>query len=320
MATKLTISNLKTLARAYIDTDKVLIESGDFVLDRNYLSNLIVKIGKQLLLDSDFTDNLPELDAADLPYGTTIEEYWRGLKLPTNFDGDGTNNMAPDRLAFEAAVYSKELGRKTFSETIDDYKYNNAMLGAEELSTLVATLIKRLYDSKEMFTFAIKRQLIGEAIERATNTQKIQIAKPVDATTGEAFAKKVKELHTQLTKFTTETYNNGGVIAKSPEVVLYVKGADITPSLDVDVLAGAFNVDRALVPVQIKELQDFGTLGAGFEDVYAVLFDPRGIKLHPHNISSAYDHNGKGEFTNQYLHATYTAFISNYTNFVYFTP
>lgn len=319
MATKLTIANLTNLARNYIDSDKLLIDGDLFTIDRNILSGLVLKIGKQLLLDSDFTDDLPELDAADLAFGTTIEEYFRGLKLPEDYDPDGANNMAPDRLPFEKVVYSKELGRKTFTETIDDNKYNNAMLGPEELSVLIATIIKRLYDSKEMFTFAIKRQLIGEAISQSRESQKIQIAKPTNVATGEAFAKKVKELHTELTKFVSDKYTRHGNIAKAPEVTLYVKGSTIAASLDVDVLAGAFNIDKALVPVKIKELQDFGELGEGFEDVYAVLFDPRGIKLHPHNISTSYDYNGKGEFMKQYLHATYTAFISNFTNLVYFT-
>ena len=318
MATKLTQANLATLAQSYIDGTKLAIPGSEFEYDRNALSDLILKIGKQIFLDSTFTDDLPELDAAELPYGTTIEEYFRGLKLPVNYDPDGVGNMAPDRLPFSEAVYSKELGRKTFTETIDDNKYENAMLGSQEMATLAAMIIKRLYDSRDLYAYAIKRQLIGYAADRATGDQLVTIAKPIDSTTGEAFAKRIKQLHTELTKFTSEKYNYAGEIAKSPSVTLYVRGSDIVPSLDVDLLAGAFNVDKALVPIEIKELQDFGVLTTN-PDVYAVLFDPRGIKLHPHRISTSFDRNGKGEFTNQHLHATYTGFISNNTNFVAFT-
>lgn len=317
---KLTLTALATLIKGYVQAGLIEIPKGDYVANREVVSQLIVKIGKQLMLDSDFSDRLPELDAETLPFGTTIEEYFVNLTMPENHDMDGTDNMKPVRLVFEDPYYSKELGKKTFGVTIDDDQLKRAMLGESEFAGVMAVQMKRLWDSYTVYKFGLKRQLIGVAIENLTvgSAQIVTTPKPVDTATGEAFTKLVKEYNTLLTEYETEDYNKGGVVAISPDVFLYVKGPKIIPTLDVDVLAGAFQVEKAQIPVKLKSLKDFGEL-TNFPKAYAVLVDTRGIALHPTSLSSTSDRNGKGEFTNYWLHANFTAFVSHFTNIVVFT-
>lgn len=315
---KLTLTGLAALINAYIDAGKIQIPASTYTADREVLSDLIVKIGKQLMLDSDFTDMLPELDGEALPFGTTIEEYFINLTLPEDFDLDGKDNMAPHRLEFETPYYSKLLGEKTFAVTLDDNQYKRALLGQAEFAGVMAVLMKRLFDSYNLYKFGAKRQLLGTAVDliKAGSAQIVELAKPTDTATGEAFSKALKSFHTKLVEFDTEDYTNAKVVARSPEVVVYVKGSDILPVIDIDVLAGAFNVDRAEVPVRLRQLQDFGTVN--LEGAYAIMLDPRGIRLHPHNLDSTTDRNGKGKFTNHYLHVNFTAFVSYFTNIIVF--
>lgn len=316
---KLTLANVAALAALYIDGNNITIDDQTYTADRESITKLIVKIGKQLMLDSEFKDRLPELDGEELPYGTTIEEYFVNLTLATAHDPTGAANLAPDDLVHEDPFYSKELGRKSIKVTIRDNKYNMAMLGGEALASLVGYLTKRLYDSYIVYIFAVKRQLIGHLIDGVTATRIVPLAKPVNTQTGEAFMKKVKELHTEMTEFESESHNEAGVLAISPSVTLYVKGSDILPVIDVDVLAGAFNINKAEIPVHVKQLKNFGTLVTN-TTAYAVMFDPRGVKLHPHKFTSTSAYNAEGEFTNFYLHITLIGFISPFINAVIFVP
>ena len=107
------------------------------------------------------------------------------------------------------------------------------------------------------------------------------------------------------------------VLATSPTLELYVL-PEILEVIDVDVLAGAFNSSKVEIPVSIKQLEDFGTLTAN-ENTYALLIDPRGVKLHGHRFSATSDRNGQGEFTTYYNHYTPIGYISKYTNIHLFT-
>src|SRR5690554_3754055 len=294
---KLTIPTLKSLVVAQIDAD-LQAQDAPFDPSAETITGLLIKIGKQITQDSTFVDRLPELEGDELAFGTTIEEYFTDLVLPVNYDPDGSTNMAPKRLTFEEVVYSYELPRKTIPVTVDDNKMEKALLGQGEFSTLVAQITKRLNDSLQVYKYFIKKQLLGNFISKVPTTANPKItviAKPTDTATGEAWIKAVKKQVTRLGTFLTEDANLNNVLATAPTLQLYVL-PEILEVIDVDVLAGAFNSSKVEIPVSIKQLEDFGTLAAN-ENTYALLIDPRGVKLHGHRFSATSDRNGQGEFT-----------------------
>lgn len=331
---KLTIASLVTLMKTYIDEDMIGIDSTTYLanVDAETISKLAVKIGKQLMNDSVFTDRLPELDGEDLPFGTTIEEYFINLVQSVAYDGDGATTLAPKRADFANPYYTKALGRRTIPITVDDTKYQNAMLGENEFSGFMAMILKRLYDSYEMFKYWAKKQLIGEFINRVpanvTGTNEMIIERTAPSTTLEleAFIKEVKKRVVELSDFTSSKYNINNVLARSPELVLYVKGSDLLADIDVGVLAGAFNADKVAIPVTVKQLEDFGeidTTGDGTDNnpgTWAILLDPRGVRLYSHQVTSTSQHNAQGEFTNYYLHHTPIGYVSNFTNVTIWKP
>jgi len=213
--TKLTLTNLAALAAAYIDADLQMIAAGDFEYDRETYSNLIVKIGKQLMQDSMFTDRLQELSGEELPYGTTIEEYFINLLLAKSWDGTGANALAPDDPVFGTAYYSELLGRKTYKQTLRDNVFEKAMLGTNEAAAVAAQILKKLNDSVEVTRYNYKRQLLGNLVDKVvaaqdddvTLTMVHPIVKPTTVETAEAFIKLMKKRVTELEGFLTDTNN-----------------------------------------------------------------------------------------------------------------
>lgn len=306
---KLTLTELSALVRTYVDASK---QAGAWNSTTNNIYGAVDKIGKMVMLDSQYIDKLPELDGDDLPFGTSVEEYQIGLVLPqawTGYSDNPTNTLAPALPAVEDVSYSYTLGRSKIKTTVPFNDVERAALSASDASNMITKILKRLGDSYEMFKFATKKQLLGNCIDKAiTANQKITLAVPTDTESGEAFIKEIKN-QVEAASFAHEGGLNGALIGAAPELTLYIKKG-VMSSIEVDTLAGAFNTDKLAMPCRIKVVDDFGTITN--TNAYALLVDPRGVKLHRHYHAIREQLNAENDFTNYIDHSEHTGFISKY--------
>lgn len=304
---KMTISGLQALAKAYVAAAK---QAGTWTASTNNLYQAIDKIGKMVMLDGQFIDKLPELDGDELPLGKTIEEYFIDLTLPeayTNITAEGAKNNTPALPTVQECAYNYTLGREKIKTTVPYDNVERAAINEGAAANMISKILERLGNSYEMFKFQAKKQLLGNAADKAVAANQVKvIAVPTDTTTGEAFIKVIKE-EVETASFAHEGGLNATLIGAAPELTLYVKKG-VMPSLEVDVMAGAFNEGRLAIPAKIKVIDDFGTMTN--DKVYALLVDPRGIKLHRdyHSIRTA--ENADGDFVNYVDHSEHTGFIS----------
>lgn len=317
---KMTITALQSAMASYVAAAKQgaawSATTGNFV-------GLLDKIGKQVTLDGGFYDHLPEMDADELPLGKTIEEYFIDLTLPTAYvseGSDGADENTPALPSVESVVYNYTLGRQKVKTTVPFDNFERAMINANESANLGAKILERLQNSYDLTKYAIKKQLIGNAIDKAVTASAVQtLAIPVDTTTGEAAIKQIKK-DIEAAQFAHMGDCLAGancLIGGSPELVLYVKKG-VMPSLEVDTFAGAFNREDLAVPCKIKVVDDFGTLTNS--TVWAVLVDPRGIKLHNGYNAIRSKENADGDFINFVRHFEFTGFISKYVYIKAYKP
>ena len=304
---KMTISGLQTLAQKYVAAAK---QAGTWTNSANNLYKAVDKIGKMVMIDGQFIDKLPELDGDELPLGKTIEEYFIDLTLPEAYSDITTEagkDKAPALPTVENCSYSYSLGREKIKTTVPYDNVERAARSVEDASNMITKILERLGNSYEMFKFAAKKQLLGNAADKAVTAQLVTtIAKPVDTATSEAFIKQIKQ-DVETASFPNEGGLNGSLIGAAPELVLYVKKG-VMPIVEVDALAGAFNEGRLAIPAKIKVVDDFGTMTN--TGVYAILVDPRGIKLHRDYHAIRQSENADGDFINYVDHSEHTGFIS----------
>ncbi len=304
---KMTISGLQTLAQKYVAAAK---QAGTWTNSANNLYKAVDKIGKMVMIDGQFIDKLPELDGDELPLGKTIEEYFIDLTLPEAYSDITTEagkDKAPALPTVENCSYSYSLGREKIKTTVPYDNVERAARSVEDASNMITKILERLGNSYEMFKFAAKKQLLGNAADKAVTAKLVTtIAKPVDTATSEAFIKQIKQ-DVESASFPNEGGLNGSLIGAAPELVLYVKKG-VMPIVEVDALAGAFNEGRLAIPAKIKVVDDFGTMTN--TDVYAILVDPRGIKLHRDYHAIRQSENADGDFINYVDHSEHTGFIS----------
>lgn len=127
---------------------------------------------------------------------------------------------------------------------------------------------------------------------------------PADVETGENFIKSVKDYVTKFKKPQQGYSYNGNIAGKAPAYKLYLLDS-IKSSIEVDTLAGAIHDDKLDFGVEVVYVKDFGDSKA-----YALLADPRGIKLHNDLRRATDDKNGLGDFVNYHIHDEETAFYS----------
>lgn len=305
---KMTVEGLQTFVKTYVDAAK---QAGAWDATTNNFLGLIDKIGKQITIDGTFEDKLPELNGDDLPLGKTIEEWFVDLTLPSTYDEKGANTLAPADPAVEDPAYSYTLGRRSIKTTQRYDNIERAALSADGAANMSAKIMERLADSYSLYTYAQKKQLLGNAIDKAVTAGRVEkVAKPADTATAEAFIKQIKNDVEEASFATENTSISGALIGAAPQLVLYIKKG-VKSVLDVDAMAGAFNAEKLAVPAEIKVVEDFGDLSN--TDAYAVLVDPRGIKLHRGYHAVRTQENADGDFVNFVDHSENSGFISKYS-------
>ena len=309
---KMTISGLKTFTQTYVDKAK---QAGAWVASADNLLGLQNKVGMQITLDGSFQDKLPELDGNDLPLGKTIEEYFIDLQLPSDYDETGADTMAPAYPTVEDASYCYTLGRKKIKTTEPYDNVERAALTAEGAANMISKIRERLANSYSLYTYAQKKQLLGNFADKACAVGgglSQVVAIPSNTETSEAFIKQVKN-DVEAASFASEgTSLSGALIGAAPRLTLYIKKG-IMPTIEVEALAGAFHAENLALPADVKVVDDFGKAGTNNANVYAMLVDPRGVKLHRgyHRVRS--QENADGDFINFVDHNENTGFISKFT-------
>ena len=76
MATRVTLKEFQEIIKGIIATGTIQGVVDDLE-QKNVLTGLLNKVAAQVVLDGNFNDKLPELDASELPYGNIIEEWYQ---------------------------------------------------------------------------------------------------------------------------------------------------------------------------------------------------------------------------------------------------
>lgn len=306
---KMTISALATFTSGYVAAAK---QAGTWTASTDNFVGLLDKVGKQITLVGDYQDKLPELEGDELPLGKTIEEYFIDLTLPeawTNITTEGAKDVVPALPSVEAVSYCYTLGRKKIKTTVPYDNFERAAISSDVAGNVTADIMNKLSNSMSLTRFAVKKQLLGNAIDKAITAGKYEtVAVPVSDVTGEAFIEQVKK-DVETAGFAHEGGLAGALIGAAPSLTLYIKKG-VMPVLQVQTLSGAFNSEELAMPCKVKVVDDFGTITN--TSAYALLVDDRGIKLHSGYRAVRSESNADGDFMNIVEHFEDTGFISKY--------
>lgn len=316
---KMTIADLQSAMATYVAAAK---QAGAWSKTNDNLIKAIDKIGKTVQINGVYTDKLAELEGDNLPLGKTIEEYFIDLTMPATYSDittEGAKDDVPALPAVEDVCYNYTLGRQKVKTTVPFDNLERAFNSDEGAAAAITDISAKLQNSVDMTKYQMKKQLLGNVASKALavkasvpDVYKLMPV-PVDTETSEAFITAIKQA-AEDASFAHQGGLGNRLIGAAPELKLYVKKG-VMPIVEVEALAGAFNSDKLALPASVTVVDDFGTItgGTSGKQVYAILIDPRGVKLHEGYNASRYRENADGDFVNYVRHFEETGFISKST-------
>ena len=225
---------------------KIIMDSPD--LRNQFVQTLVNRIGKVIVTSKLYDNPWAIFKKGVLDYGEIIENIFIELAKPFTFNPDVAENKVfgrqlPDvKNAFHVMNF-----QKYYKDTIDDKQLSLAFLSWGAVTDSINKIISSMYTAANYDEFLVMKFMIAKAVFEdvddhiyAYNENWEQYADPNKGLVIEARAAAKKMT------FMNKNYNAAGVRTHSDINDLYmVVTPEVEAQLDVEVLAMAFNMDKA---------------------------------------------------------------------------
>jgi len=216
-------------------------------------SLLINKVGLQIIRNTSWTNPMAPFKRGMLTRGDTIEEIAVGIIKATTYD--------PDREELEKELFgtSKVYVENNFHRTNrrDKYKItiNNVLTGPafdtpNGLQSLIAAEMAAPSTSDNLDEFLLMTQLFAE-YEANGGFYKVQIPDVIDMDSDGSDARRALRTIRAVTEtlpFLSTKYNAAGMMSHAnPDDLYLFQSPEFAAAIDVEALAGAFNIDKARI-------------------------------------------------------------------------
>lgn len=212
-----------------------------------FVSALVNRIARVVVTSKLYSNPLAFAKKGVLEYGETIEEIFVDIAKANSYDWNSTNETEqafkrenPDiKSAFHA------LNMQTYYKaTVSEQNLRQAFLSIDGVTDLIARIVNTLYSGAAYDEYIMMKYIIAQSLIPG-NVKMTTIDAVDDEASGKAAVKKVKGITGKL-QFMSKEYNIAGVntFIPSPSDIFVVMTADYEASIDVDVLASAFNMDK----------------------------------------------------------------------------
>lgn len=301
-----------------------------------FINALVNRIALVRARSATFNNPYARLKKGYLEFGETVEEIFVQIAKVVKFDPEKAaarefKRTLPDvRSAFHAMNW-----RVMYPVTIQDDDLKRAFLSMSGVQELIAKIVDSVYKAAEYDEFLLFKYLLIKGVSSGKMTPvSVDTTKPDDA------AKKFRGLSNKLT-FMSSDNNAAGVKTATPrENQAIFMDAMFNAEYDVDVLAAAFNMDKATFIGQLYLIDDFASFdndrfaeiranSDGLEevtagelaimaDVKAILVDEEWFQVYDNNTKFTEQYAAAGLYWNYFFHTWKTISYSPFSNAVVF--
>ncbi len=306
-------------------------------LANQFLNALINRIALVRVKSATFNNAYAELKKGYLEFGETVEEVFVNIAKAREFSAEKAESREfkrtlPDvRTAFHAMNW-----RVQYPVTIQDEDLRMAFMSAEGVQDLIARIVDSVYTASEYDEYLLFKYLMIKAIAHGKMFP-VSIGDGTDMKVG---AKAYRGTSNKLT-FISDKYNADGVHTNTSKDDQFIfMDADYNASYDVEVLASAFNMDKADFMGRLKLIDDWTTFDnerfeviransdmieavtaeelALMANVKAVLVDREWFQIYDNQNKFTETYVASGEYWNYFYNVWKTVSSSPFSNAIVF--
>lgn len=308
-------------------------------LQNEFLSALVNRIAMVIITSKSYENPLRMFKKGLLEYGETVEEIFVNLAKPHEYDVEKAESEVfkrekPDvRAAFHTLNY-----QKFYKVTIQEQELRQAFLSLDGVTDLIAKIVDAIYTSASYDEFLVMKYQLAKLI-LAGRLYGSTIA-AVSAANMKSIAASLKSISNKI-EFMSNKYNIAGVQTHSTKGEQYLLvNADFDATMDVEVLASAFNMSKAEFMGNRVLVDSFGDLDttrldelfaddetytelssdeiAALDAIPAVLVDESFFMIFDNLFEFTENYNGQGLYWNYFYHTWKTFSVSPFANAIVF--
>lgn len=316
-------------------------------LQNEFLSALVNRIGRVIITSKMYSNPLQMFKKGMLDFGETVEELFVNIAKPFEYDAETAEQKVfareiPDvRAAFHVMNY-----RKFYKATVEQEQLRQAFLSWDGINDLIVKIVDAMYTGAAYDEYLMTKYLLAKKILNG-QLYPVTVLTADSSENLKANAATMRATSNKLT-FLSDQYNLAGVSTHTDRDDQYILlNAEYDAKMDVEVLASAFNMDKAeflghrviidgfddLATNRLKQLftDQSGKVIGNYEEltseqitalnaVPAVLVDKDFFMLFDVLQQFTEIYNGEGLYWNYFYHCWKIVSSSPFANAVVFVP
>lgn len=302
-----------------------------------FLNALMNRIALVRLQSAVFNNPFSHLKKGYIEFGESVEDIFVGIIKAVKFDSEKAACREFKRtLPNVQSVFHLTNWRVQYPVTIEKQTLKRAFLSVDGVTDLITKIIEQVYTSAEYDEYLLFKYLLIKAISHGK-----MYAQGIDETDPKNNAKAFRGKSNLLTLDMTGRFNEYGVQNNTPkENQVIFMDAQFNADYDVDVLASAFNMDKADFIGRLHLIDDWGSFDnarfdaireetdgleevtseelALMQGVKAVLVDENWFQVYDNLFEFDETKVGSGLYWNYWLHVWKTISYSPFANAIVF--
>lgn len=284
--------------------------------ENEFLSALVNKVAMTIVHNRTFKNPLAVLKKGTVPLGYNLEDIYTNPITGTTYEPTGADLLAREVPDTKALYHSMNRQGK-YKATITKAQLITAFTSYEKLEELLNSIVTAIYSGDNYDEYLLMKELFASGIEGG-KIKTMEVAPVTDETSAKNFIKVVKTIGSGM-QFPSSNYNTYADIneGEKPAVTwtplenqVLILRSDIAVSVDVELLAKAFNVSYTDLKQRTLIVDSFGSQ----QDCMAVLCDEAFVKVVDNLYNTDEFHNPEGLYDNFFLHHWQTYSMTYFCN------
>ena len=287
-------------------------------LYNEFCSALLNRIGLTLLEQATFDNKLASFKLGQLTTGQDVQEIFVSMAQAEGmYDPQGKNPLGRRTPAEVRAIYHRMNRRDKYVCSIGDLDFRRNFVSESTLDAFISAQLNAIYTADSYDEWVLFKNLFATYEFEGKSYFEYEVPAITgsnNATACKTFVKTLKKA-VQDQGFMSDQYNAAGVKRKASGKFTLLIHKDLLPEIDVEVLMGAFNAEKANIKPTIITMDDFDVLTKDEKgQTYAILIEDGFCRIWDVLLHSEQIRNPDGLFTNTFYHHHQILSLSPFKN------